>query len=202
MDMFPTRLLMSLLLMLACASGATAQDKVFHDRNAVPGNYFVGLYADERGTTAQLTLEPDQLEFDAYIGVGGDSTKVFSGLVLGLELPRGVEIDGPIIWSPIPGLTQEGSATLGGLVVEFNKECVQQRGVTPAMVARVHFTVDDDFEAGSVQMIGHVKHGLSLELCHFVDEWWPKPFAQPIHLELTRKTTFWGRIRDFFHSKH
>jgi hypothetical protein len=190
---------MNLLLALALAGAASAQDKGFHDRNAVPGNYFVGLYADNRGLATQLVLESDQLEFDAYIGVGGDSTKVFSGLVVGFDLPRGITVDGPIMWSSIPGLSQEGVATEGGLLVEFNKECVQQKGLTPAIVARIHFAADDDFESGTVEVRGHVKHGLSLELCEFDIDWWPKPFASPIHLELRRKKSFWDRVHDIFH---
>lgn len=97
------RILNVFFLSLALASVAAAQEKVFHDRNAVPGKYFVGLYADKLGTVNKLVLESDQLEFDAYIGVGGDSTKVYSGLVLGFDLPRGITIDGPIMWSNIPG---------------------------------------------------------------------------------------------------
>ena len=43
----------------------------------------------------------------------------------------------------------------------------------------------------------HIKHGLSVELCDDARAW-PKPFADPVALEVKRKRGFWSRVQSWF----
>ena len=48
-----------------------------------------------------------------------------------------------------------------------------------------------------VEPLAHRDYGLSVELCQ--DELgWPKPFADPISLDVRRKKSFWSRVRGWF----
>ena len=167
-------------------------------RRSVPGHYVVGLYADALGTSNRVELQKGQDEFEAWLGISGDSTRVFSAVVFRLKVPRGLRIDGPIQWRVVHGLAETGIVTDPGVQVEFNVECLQQLAATPVMLGRVRFAVERrDFEAGTVEVMRHEQWGLSIELCQ-PDKAWPKPFADPVHLDVTRKRSFWNRLQDLF----
>lgn len=192
------RMLIAPAVLLIALTSAAQQKRTFHDRDAVAGNYTVGLYADANGTQSKLVLESDQIEFEAWIGLTGDSTRVFSGTAFGLDLPREVQIDGAIRWNTMPGLSQWGVVTAQGVQAEFAQSCARQTTRLPAMLGRIRFSVEEDFLQGTLVVRPHVKHGLSVELCYLDGDWWPKPFAEPVSLEVERKQGFWDRLRNLF----
>ena len=168
------------------------------ERRSVPGRYVLGLYADALGSSSRVELQKGQDEFEAWIGISGDSTRVFSAAVFRLNVPRGLRIDGPILWKVVHGLAETGVVTDPGIQIEFNVECLQQLAATPVMLGRVRFTVDRrDFQQGTIEVLRHNRWGLSVELCQ-PDKAWPKPFCEPVHLEVTRKRSFWKRLQDLF----
>jgi len=186
-----------LIVFALCAGLASAQD-AYYDRKDIPGHYTLGLYADADGRSSEIVLEPGQDHFEAWIGITGDSTRTFSALVCRVELPRGIAIDGPAMWKPIHGLVQWGTPTGEGLQIEFNKECLNYDGIKPAMAGRLKFKVDrKDFEQGTIQLAGHRKWGISIELCD-PDRGWPKPYCDAIDLTVSRKKTFWQKLRGLF----
>jgi hypothetical protein len=184
-----------LLLLLA---QPTLSQQTGDERRAVPGRYVLGLYADGRGTSNRVELESGQDKFEAWIGISGDSTRIFSAAVFRLNVPRGLRIDGPIQWKVVHGLAETGIVTDPGVQVEFNIECLQQLGSTPVMLGRVPFAVDRrDFESGTVEVLRHDRWGLSVELCQ-PEKNWPKPFCDPVHLEVTRNRSFWQKLKNLF----
>lgn len=188
--------LVAILVLASSGSEAFAQ-ATYYDRSEVPGHYTLGLYTDADGATDKIVLPGDQSVFEAYLGITGDSTQVFSGVVFGFDLPEEVELEGAIRWNTIPGLTQWGSPLEEGVRVEFNKECQAQTTAKPVMVGRVRFKVTEDFQGGEIVVRGHRKWGVSVELCDPTRDW-PKPFADPVHLTVERKQSFWSKLQDIF----
>jgi hypothetical protein len=193
----------SLWVLLAIAAGTlpgagdAAAQATYYDRSEVPGHYTLGLYPKADGTGDKVVLDGDDDVFEAFLGVTGDSTQVFSGLVFGLEVPEGIELDGAIRWNAIPGLTQWGSPFEEGVRVEFNKDCQAQTTATPVVVGRVQFNVDENFQGGEIVVRGHRRWGVSVELCDPARDW-PKPFADPVNLTVERKRSFWSKLQDMF----
>lgn len=195
----PTRAFSTLLglgLLAVAVVGTTLAQQNFYDRKEIPGSYTVGLYADRAGTSREFTLEEGEDRVEAWIGLTGDSTQVFSAVVFRLEIPEGVELAGPVRWLPIPGLQQWESAVGLGMQVEFNYECQPMVDGAPAMLGRVHFQVDEEFERGEVQVGSHNEHGLSVELCD--QDLWPKPYAEGLPLTIERKKSFWAKLQSLF----
>ena len=185
-------------LVIGCLAAFSAAQETFYDRSEIPGHYTVGLYADANGRSREILLEPGQDKFEAWIGITGDSTRSFSALVCRIQLPRGIAIDGPLLWKPIHGLVQWGTPTGEGLQVEFNRECEEYDGIIPSMVGRIQFKVErKDFEAGTIEISKHRKWGVSVELCDPASSW-PKPFAEALNLDVARKKSFWQKLRGLF----
>jgi hypothetical protein len=169
---------------------------LYYDRNKVPGNYTIGLYVDDAGRSRQAKLRPDQESVEAFIGITGDSTTVFSGMAFALQLPEGIELDGPIHWRTIEGLEQWG-ALEGGVQVEFNKVCQEQTGPEPLMLGRIRFRVDPKFARGEIVVAEHLRWGCSVELCN-PDQSWPKPYATGLGLEVERDESIWNKVKGIF----
>ncbi len=185
-----------LLAMLLPGERAWAQ-ATYYDRHEVPGHYTLGLYGDERGATSEITLESGESHFEAFIGMTGDSTKIFSGAVFRLELPEGVRRDGPIRWNTIEGLTARGKIDDLGLEVEFNKPCQGMRGPYPVIIGRIPLELEPGVHEVTIALAGHKRFGLSVELCD-PNRAWPKPFAQPHPVTVRRELGFWERLTSWF----
>lgn len=168
-----------------------------YDRRAVPGNYTIGLYADREGTSRVLTLPKGEDRFEAFIGITGDSTRVFSGLAFRVILPFGVTLDGPIVWQPLPGLKQYDAVEVKGTLVNFPEACVQSEGDIPVMVGRIPFRLAHEVERVTLEPVAHIEFGLSVELC-LPDSSYPKPFAQGLDITVERSLSFWDRITSWF----
>jgi hypothetical protein len=176
---------------------AFAQSDDYYERDEIPGHYSVGIYADKFGKSRELEVPSGEQVFDCFIGITGDSTKVFSALVFRLEFPLGASLDRPITWAPVPGLKQTDSLLGKGAKVEFNKECIVQNGTAPAIVGRMRVRVAADLEEFEIQPLAHRKFGLSVELCDDARVW-PKPFAEALPLKITRKRGFLQRVHSLF----
>ena len=90
-----------------------------YSRNEIPGHYTLGFYANEQGSSSEIELPKGQDTFEAWVGITGDSTRVFSSLVMRLELPYGVELDGPITWIPRTKLKETGNLLGDGTTLGF-----------------------------------------------------------------------------------
>lgn len=191
----PVALTLLLLALLGAAISASAER--FYDRNAIPGNFTIGIYSDEDGSSKKVTLGKDDDEFQVWIGLTGDSTRVFSGAVFKLQLPPHMETKGPVRWTAIPGLKSTGSLSDPGLSIEFNKACLRQTGPEPVMLGRLTFAVEPGFKKGTLMPEAHNGFGLSVELC-LPDGGWPKPYATGVALEVERKFSFIERIQSWF----
>lgn len=168
-----------------------------YDRNQIPGHYTLGFYADDRGSSRELTIPKDATEFELWIGVTGDSTRTFSGLAMRIELPYGVELGGPIVWSPRDGLRTAGNPLGEGIIVEFNLDCAQQKSQAPVMLARVEFSLQPGINEVELTPAAHRRYGVSVELCSD-ERAWPKPYADPLGVTVKRKVGFWDRVKGWF----
>ena len=187
-------------LLLATLLGLAAQTQAqstYYDRNEIPGDYTIGLYTDSQGSSNTLVLDKDQDRFDMFIGITGDSTQIYSAVVFGIDLPAGIEVAGPIHWRPLEGLTQKGVLTDEGVQVEFNRSCVRQTEGLPAIIGRISMKLNVRFTDSEVIVREARPFGLSVELCDD-SRGWPKPFAQPIHLSVSRQQSLWDKIRGWF----
>ena len=187
--------LLALVLGATLLPGALAQN--YYDRNEVPGNYTIGFYSDFSASSRSIALEKGQDEFEAFIGITGDSTRVFSGVVFRLDLPPGVTMTGPAVWRPIAGLKQMEPMEGRGTQVTFNQECVPQEGDAPVVIGRIPLRMDPDVQQAVIEPLDHVNFGLSVELCQ-PDRSWPKPFAEGLALTVERKRSFWDRVTSWF----
>jgi len=122
--------LLALCLFVAAVVPATAQllepeekdpKRGNYDRHAIPGQYTLGFFADDRGSTNELEIEKDAPGFELWLGVSGDSTRVFSGLGMSLELPNGVELAGPVVWLPRNDLKTSGNLLGEGMTADYRK---------------------------------------------------------------------------------
>lgn len=168
-----------------------------YDRNEIPGHYTVGLYADRQGSSTELQISRDATEFEAWIGVSGDSTRVFSAVAMRLELPYGVELAGAIRWVPRSGLKEQGNLVDPGITVDFPHECAQQKGLAPVILGRVPLRILPGLNEATITPARHLRYGLSVELCSD-ERAWPKPYADPVPLEVRRKLSLWDRITGWF----
>jgi len=173
------------------------EDKGNYDRNEVPGHYTVGFYADERGSSTELELPKGQDTFEVWLGITGDSTRVFSSVVLGLELPYGVEVTGPIVWIPRDRLKESGDLLGLGMMVEFPHDCAQQKSPAPAMLGRLPLRMQPGVNEATLTPGPQTPFGLSVELCSDSDAW-PKPYADPVSLTVRRSRSFWDRLTGWF----
>lgn len=168
-----------------------------YDRHDVPGHYTVGFYADKNGSSSELEL-PDGVDtFDAWVGITGDSTRVFSSTVMRMELPYGVEIAGPIVWVPRSGLKESGELLGLGMMVEFQYDCAQQKSPAPVMLGRLPLRMQPGVNDATLTPLPHTRFGLSVELCSDPDAW-PKPYADPVSLTVRRQRSFWDRLTGWF----
>jgi hypothetical protein len=165
------------------------------DLPAIPGHYTIGLYADAQGTTRSLELQADQSEFDAFVGVTGDSARTFSACAFTLRLPEGVTLEGAIHWRNIPGLQHWGNPALEGVRVEYADSCQAQRGTAPVILGRVPMKAQPTFRGGHIEVAGHKRFGCAVELCV---PGYPKPLADGLALTVERKRSLWRRLRDLF----
>lgn len=179
---------------------ATEEDKkqpAYYDRNEIPGHYTIGFYADESGSKNELKIPRDATEFEVWIGVTGDSTRTFSGLAMSLDLPYGVEINGPIIWKPRERLKTSGDVLDPGLTLMMNFDCAIQKGLSPVMLGRMSMSIQPGINEVVVAPSPHRQFGLSVELC-FDDLAWPKPYAEAVPLKVKRDLSLWDRITGLF----
>lgn len=184
-----------LLVALALPASALAQEReAYYDRNDIPGSYTLGFYASPDGESRELELGADQEEFELWFGITGDSTRSFSGIVFGLDLPPGVRMAGPIRWETVPGLKESGVIGENGVQVEFNQECQSQVGTEPLMIARLPLAADPLLEEFELAPRKHRNFGLSVELCQ-PELSWPKPFAEAVPVKVTRKRSLWDRVK-------
>lgn len=190
------RTLLALVLLVMGAATALAQS-TYYDRNEVPGHYTLGLYADEKATVRELEIGATDEYFDCYVGVTGDSTKVFSSVVFRLELPDGVHLREPVKWASIPDLSTQGQILGAGVETAFNNPCQGMRGPFPVQVGRIRLHVDPSFREATIVPLGHKQYGLSVELCQ-PDNAWPKPYATGLELTVRRKLGFFDRLRALF----
>lgn len=167
------------------------------DRESIPGNYTIGFYANENGSTDPLKIPKEATEFEVWLGVTGDSTRVFSGLAMSIDLPYGVELNGPIVWTPRANLKASGVFLEPGVTVEFHDECARQTGSAPVMLGRIPLKILPGVNEAVITPKRHRMHGLSVELC-FDERAWPKPYAEPIALTVKRKLSLWDRITGLF----
>ena len=168
-----------------------------YDRNDIPGEYTVGFYSNEDGSSDPLKLTKDQEEFDVWIGLTGDSTRVFSGMAMAIVLPYGVELAGPVLWTPRSGLKAGGDLLVEGMTVEFHYECAQQKSRAPAILGRVPLKLRRGVNEAVLVPAPHPAFGLSVELCSD-ERIWPKPYAQPVSVSVMRKQSFWDRVTGWF----
>lgn len=185
------------LVILSMLAPAELFAQGYYDRRAVPGNYTIGFYADFEATTRELTLAKDEDRFEAYIGITGDSTRVFSGLVFRVELPEGVTLDGPIAWRPLAGLKQYDAVEVKGTHVNFPESCVQSTGDQPVIVGRIAFRLGPKVKRVVIEPLAHKEFGLSVELCQ-IERSYPKPYATGRAITVTRPLTLWDRIANWF----
>lgn len=167
----------------------------YYDRHAIGGHYSIGLYGDQAGRSPEVKLSADQQDFEAFVGLAGDSLHQFSACTFQLQLPQGVELDGAIRWRPIPGLEEWGSATGEGLRVEFADSCQTQVGDVPVILGRVRLKATPKFRRGMIQVAAHQKYGCSVELCV---PGYLKPYATGIPLDVRRQVSLLQRVRDIF----
>ena len=193
-----------ILLVLAIAIPATSQllepeptAPVVENRREIPGTYTLGFYADEEGSSTTLKIPKDATEFDAWLGITGDSTRVFSGLAMAIELPYGVELGGPVVWTPRAELKTKGVFLDPGITVEFQHDCARQTGSAPVILGRVPLRILRGVNEAVITPKRHRMFGLSVELC-YDDRAWPKPYAEPVVLTVKRKITLWDRITGLF----
>lgn len=183
------------VFLVALALPASAQERnAYYDRHDIPGQYTLGLYATPDGEAGELELDADQEEFELWFGITGDSTRSFSGVVFGLDLPPGVRMAGPIRWETVPGLKESGVLGETGVQVEFNQECQLQVGEEPLMIARLPLAADPLLEEFELAPRKHRSFGLSVELCQ-PELGWPKPFAEPVPVKISRKRSLWDRVK-------
>jgi len=168
-----------------------------YDRNEIPGHYTLGFYGDDRGGTGELAIAKEATEFDVWLGVTGDSTRVFSGLAMSLDLPPGVELAGPVIWTPRDRLKQFGNLLDPGITVEFGHDCAQQKSPAPVILARVRFRIQPGVNECLIIPAPHRRFGVSVELCSD-ERAWPKPYADPIGVTVKRKLSLWDRLTGWF----
>ena len=168
-----------------------------YDRHEIPGHYTLGFYADERGSSTELELPKGEDTFEAWLGITGDSTRVFSSLVMRLDLPYGVELDGPVKWTPRSGLKESGDLLGDGMTVEFQFDCAQQKSPAPVMLGRVPFRMQPGVNEAVLTPAPHKQFGLSVEICSD-DDAWPKPYADPVSLSVRRSRSFWDRLTGWF----
>ena len=167
------------------------------ERSAVPGNYAIGFYADFEATSREIVLPKGEDRFELFIGLQGDSTRVFSGLVFRVELPFGLELDGPITWRPLPGLRQSGAVEVGGAEVNFHETCVETEGDRPVIVGRMAMRMSPELKQVSLDPLRHRAFGLSVELCQ-PEKGFPKPYATGLGIVVKREQSFWDRITSWF----
>lgn len=188
-------------LVLAAAVPATGQlleqDAPAQDREKIPGHYTVGFYSDQRGSTEPLKIAKDATTFDMWLGVSGDSTRVFSGIAMSIELPYGVELGGPIVWIPRGDLVERGVLLDPGITVDFPHDCARQTGKAPVILARVPMKILAGLDEAVITPKRHRQFGLSVELC-YDERAWPKPYADPVPLKVKRKLSLWDRITGMF----
>lgn len=185
-------------LAAACiASPTRASTQTEEERRAVPGNYTVGFYAGLETTTREIVLPRGEDRFEVYIAVTGDSTRVFSGLVFRVELPRGLTMDGPIAWRPLPGLRQYDAVEEVGARVSFAESCVQMIGDLPVVVGRMAFRLAPEVKQLELDPLAHRQFGLSVELCQ-PERGFPKPYATGLGIRVVREQSLWDRVRSWF----
>ena len=201
--------LLSVLLLLAVAAPASGQllegpedpkkkdEPAYYDRNLVPGNYTIGFYADETGSSKDLKIPKDATEFEVWIGVTGDSTRTFSGLAMSVELPYGVEPKGPIIWKPRDRLKTQGVLLDPGVTLSMNHDCALQKGIGPVILGRMTLSIQSGINEAIVAPAEHKQFGLSVELC-YDERAWPKPYAEAVPLKVKRDLSLWDRITGLF----
>jgi hypothetical protein len=166
------------------------------DGSAVPGSYTIGLYADFEGSSRRLILPKGKDRFEAFIGITGDSTRVFSGLAFRVALPDGVTLDGPIVWRPLPGLKQYDAVEQRGTRVNFHESCVQSEGDMPVMIGRIPFRLGPDVKRAKIEPAANIEFGLRVELC--LPDSYPKPSAQGLDITVERSLSLWDRITSWF----
>jgi hypothetical protein len=169
----------------------------FYDRDEIPGHYTIGFYSDENGSSEDLKIAKDATTFEVYIGVTGDSTRVFSGLAMSLDLPYGVELDGPVMWEPRDEMKIRGDLLDPGVTVAMNRDCAMQKGRGPAILGRLRLRMQPGIDEAVLAPAAHRQHGLSVELCSDKRAW-PKPYAEAIPLKVKRKLSLWDRITGWF----
>lgn len=168
-----------------------------YDRHEIPGHYTVGFYADRGCTQTELKIEKDATEFEAWIGVSGDSTRIFSSVAMRLELPVGIELAGPIRWVPRSGLKETGDLFDPGITADFAHDCAQQKGMAPAVLGRIPLRILPGLDEATISPAPHMGYGLSVELCSDARAW-PKPYADPVALHVRRSLSLWDRIAAWF----
>lgn len=200
---------LSALLLLAVALPATGQlleepaepekksGPAYYDRNAIPGHYTIGFYSDETGSGGDLKIPKDATEFEVWIGVTGDSTRTFSGLAMSIELPYGIDLNGPIIWKPRDRLKTSGDLRSPGLTLMMNFDCAIQKGLGPVMLGRMSFSIQPGVNEVVLAPAPHRDFGLSVELC-YDERAWPKPYAEAVPLKVKRDLSLWDRITGLF----
>jgi hypothetical protein len=176
---------------------ANITDRAKYERDKIPGHYTVGFYADEHGSSRELELPEGLDTFDAWLGITGDSTRVFGSLVMSLELPYGVEIAGPIVWIPRSGLKESGELLTEGMMVEFQYDCAEQESLAPAILGRLPLRLQPGVKEATLTPGPHERFGLSIQLCPGGNIW-PKPYADPLSLTVRRHRSFWDRLTGWF----
>lgn len=204
--MISLRRLLALTALLCVAAGASAQllqteekkeVRGAYDRHEIPGDYTLGFYADERASSSELKLPKDADGFDIWIAVTGDSTRLFSGLAMSLQLPVGVELNGPIVWVPRSGLKEAGELLGEGTTVNFSHDCAQQKGNLPVVLARLPLKIQPGINDVMLTPAPHLRFGLSVELCDD-SRGWPKPYADAVPVRVRRSLSLWDRITGWF----
>ena len=173
------------------------EQPAYYDRNEIPGDYTIGFYADEQGSGKDLKIPKEATEFEVWIGVTGDSTRTFSGLAMSIDLPYGVELNGPIIWKPRDRLKTSGDVVDPGLTLMMNFDCAIQKGIEPVILGRVSMSIQPGVNEVVIAPAPHRQFGLSVELC-FDERAWPKPYAEAVSLKVKRDLSLWDRITGLF----
>ena len=73
----------------------------------------------------------------------------------------------------------------------------EQTGPEPLMLARIRFHVDPQFAQGEIAVADHIRWGCSVELCN-PDNYWPKPYATGLALEVERNESLWTKMKGIF----
>jgi hypothetical protein len=157
----------------------------------------IGFYSDETGSSKDLKIPGDATEFEVWIGVTGDSTRIFSGLAMSAELPYGVAPKGPIIWKPRDRLKSSGGLMDPGITLMMNYDCVTQKGIGPVILGRMVLSIQPGINEAVIAPKAHREFGLSIELC-FDERAWPKPYAEAVPLKVKRNLSLWDRITGLF----